>query len=83
MPWDPYTSAVSNLGRRKPAGLALRPSRARPVAHRIKSDGLATAAANAAASLFAVNDTHLSSVSVVHAPADRDAVARAADGSTA
>jgi len=74
---------VSNLDRREPANLALRPSRARPVAHRIKSDGLATAAANAAASLFAVNDTHLSSVSVVHAPVDRGAVSRAADGSAA
>ena len=81
MPWDPYTSAVSNLGRRKPAGLAIRPSRARPVAHRIKSDGLATAAANAAASLFAVNTTHLSD-STDCIPTDL-AVVRVADGSAA
>ena len=39
---------------------ALRPSRAGPDVQLVEGDGLAAAAANAAASLFAVNTTHLS-----------------------
>lgn len=48
---------------------------------RVEGDGLAAAAANAAASLFAVNTTHLSD-STDRAPIDADIV-RVADGSAA
>jgi hypothetical protein len=49
---------------------------------RVAGDGLAAAAAGAAASLFAVNTTHLSdSTGRVHA--DRAVVVHATDGSTA
>ncbi len=60
---------------------ALRPSRASPDVQRVEGDGLAAAAASAAASLFAVNTTHLSD-STDRIPIDL-AVVRVADGSAA
>ena len=61
---------------------ALRPSRASPDVQRVEGDGLAAAAASAAASLFAVNTTHLSD-STGRVPADLAVVVRATDGSAA
>ena len=61
---------------------ALRPSRASPDVQRVEGDGLAAAAASAAASLFAVNTTHLSD-STVRVPAALALVVRATDGSAA
>ena len=62
---------------------ALRPSRAGPdVQLVVEGDGLAAAAANAAASLFAVNTTHLSD-STDRVPVVPAVVVRATDGSAA
>ena len=49
---------------------------------RVEGDGLAAAAANAAASLFAVDTTHLFD-STVRVPADPAVVVRVTDGSAA
>ena len=49
---------------------------------RVEGDGLAAAAASAAASLFAVNTTHLSD-STVRVPVVLAEIARATDGSAA
>ena len=49
---------------------------------RVEGDGLAAAAASAAASLFAVNTTHLSD-STDPVPADLAVVVHATDGSAA
>ena len=61
---------------------ALRPSRAGPGVQLVEGDGLAAAAASAAASLFAVNTTHLSD-STDRVPVVLAVVVRATDGSAA
>ena len=77
MSWDPYSRWVRLPFRSPDAGFpALRPSRASPDVQRVEGDGLAAAAANAAASLFAVNTTHLSDSTVT-------VVVHATDGSAA
>ena len=80
--WDPYSRWVRLPFRSPDAGFpAFRPSRASPAVRRVEGDGLAAAAASAAASLFAVNTTHLSD-STGRVPIDL-AVVRVADGSAA
>jgi hypothetical protein len=59
------------------------PPRARASLHRVESDGLAAAAAIAAASFSAVIDTHRSKMFVVSRPFPVRARFGAADGSTA
>ena len=59
------------------------PPRARAIVHRFESDGLAAAAACAAASLTAVIDTHRPKMFVVSRPFPVRARFGAADGSTA